>query len=305
MITTFSTMRLPVSRLRSRLPIIAMMLAVSLLLSGCGMALRLGYNQGPSLAFRWLDGYVAFDDAQSLRARVALDDWFSWHRRTQLPDYAELLARAQAELPGTATSERMCAWGQDLRARFDTAIERAVSAVAEILPTLSVQQIATLEKRYAEKNDEYRGDFLQRDPAKRKKAAVRREIERAEDFYGRLDEAQRDFVGRSIAESPWDGDIAYAERLRRQQDLLAVARRLAARRAAPAEAEAEVRAYLKRFQRSPHEPYRLYLARLTDHNCSYAAALHNLTTAEQREKAVKKLKGYEDELRALAGESSS
>jgi hypothetical protein len=51
MITTFNTMRLPVPRRRSRLPIIAMMLAATLLLSGCGMALRLGYNQGASLAF--------------------------------------------------------------------------------------------------------------------------------------------------------------------------------------------------------------------------------------------------------------
>jgi len=54
-----------------------MMLAATLLLSGCGVALRLGYNQGPSLAFRWLDGYAEFDDAQSLRVRGALDEWFT------------------------------------------------------------------------------------------------------------------------------------------------------------------------------------------------------------------------------------
>ena len=282
-----------------------MMLAVTVLLSGCGMALRLGYNQGPSLAFRWLDGYAEFDDAQSLKVRAGLEDFFAWHRRTQLPDYAELLARAQAELPDSSTAERMCAWSQELRARFDTALERAVPTLAEIVPTLSLQQLASIEKQYAAKNGEYRDEFLQRDPAKRRKAATEREIERAEDFYGRLDEAQRAFVARSIAESPWDGDLAYAERLRRQQDLLAMARRLAANRAAPAEAEAEVRAWMKRLQRSPHESYRRYQARLIDHNCSYAAGLHNLTTAEQRKKAAKKLKGYEGELRALAGEGAS
>ena len=59
------------------------MLAATLLLAGCGIALRLGYNQGPSLAFRWLDGYAEFDDAQSLRVRAALDEFFNWHRRTQ------------------------------------------------------------------------------------------------------------------------------------------------------------------------------------------------------------------------------
>ena len=282
-----------------------MMLAVSVLLASCGMALRLGYNQGPSLAFRWLDGYAEFDDAQSLRVREGLDDFFAWHRRTQLPDYADILARARAELPAVATAERMCAWSELLRARFDTALERAVPTLAEVVPTLSLQQLASIEKQYGVKNAEYRGDFLQRDPAKRRKAATQREIERAEDFYGRLDEAQRAFVARSIAESPWDGDLAYAERLRRQQDLLAVARRLSTNRAAPAEAEAEVRAWMKRLQRSPHENYRRYQARLIEHNCSYAAELHNLTSAEQRRKAVKKLKGWEDELRALAGDGAS
>jgi hypothetical protein len=253
----------------------------------------------------WLDGYAEFDDAQTLRVRAALDEWFAWHRRTQLPDYADLLARARAELPGSATAERMCAWSNDLRARFDTAIEHAVPAMAEIMPTLSAQQIASIEKRYASRNDEYRDDFLHRDPAKRKKAATEREIERAEEFYGRLDDAQRAFVVRAVAESPWDGDMAYAERLRRQQDMLAIVRRLAATRASPAEAEAEIRGYLKRIERSPQEAYRRYLARLVDYNCVYAAALHNLTTAEQRQKAAKKLKGYEEELRALAGESAS
>ena len=282
-----------------------MMLALSVLLSGCGLALRIGYNQGASLALRWLDSYAEFDDAQTLRVRAALDEWFVWHRRTQLPDYADLLARARAELPGSATAERMCAWSNDLRARFDTAIEHAVPAMAEIMPTLSAQQIASIEKRYATRNDEYHDDFLHRDPAKRKKAATEREIERAEEFYGRLDDAQRAFVVRAVAESPWDGDMAYAERLRRQQDMLAIVRRLAATRATPAEAEAEIRGYLKRIERSPQEAYRRYLARLVDYNCVYAAALHNLTTAEQRQKAAKKLKGYEEELRALAGEGAS
>ncbi len=282
-----------------------MMLALSALLSGCSVALKIGYNQGPSLAFRWLDGYVEFDDAQSQRVRGALDDWFAWHRRTQLPDYADLLARAQTEMQSAATPERMCTWSNELRARFDTAIERAVPALAEIVPTLSSQQIANIEKKYVSRNDEYRDDFLQRDPAKRRKAAVKREIERAEDFYGRLDSAQREFVARAMAESPWDGDIAYTERLRRQQDVLTILRRLTKSKASAGEAEAEVRAYLRRLERSPHETYRHYAVRLVDFNCGFAAALHNLTTAEQRKNAAKKLKGYEDDLRALAADGAS
>ena len=268
------------------------------------MVVKIGYGQASPIAFRWLDGYVDFNDAQSLRARTALDDWLAWHRRTQLPDYADLLARARTELAAPVTPERMCSWAREIRARIDTGFERAEPVLAEMLPTLTVQQIVHIEKRYAEKNEDYRDDFLDREPAKRRKAAIRREVERAEMFYGRLDDAQREFVAQSVARSPWDGVLEYSERLRRQQDVLAMIRRLAASRATPADAGAEIRAFVQRLNRSPRENYRRYAETLIDYNCSFAAALHNLTTAEQRGTAARKLKDYEDELRSLAADAS-
>jgi hypothetical protein len=304
MTTTFSTMPPPDSRRRSRLPIIAALLVAMLALSACGIAVRLGYNQGPSLAFRWLDSYVDFDDAQSLRVRSGLDEWFAWHRRTQLPDYAELLARARAEVVDPVTPERMCAWGRDLRARIEAGLEHAAPVLAQIAPTLSLQQLASIEKRNAEKNDDYRGDFLDRVPAKRMKAAIRREIERAEMLYGELDEAQREFVAGAVARSPWNGDLAYAERLHRQRDLLSVLRRLSTTRAAPAQADAEIRAYMQRIERSPRDEYRRYAERMAEFNCGFAAALHNRTSEGQRRVAATRLKAYEDELRALAADAS-
>ncbi len=60
--------------------------------------LKLGYGQASGFGFRWLDRYADFDDAQSLRLRTGLDEWFAWHRRSQLPDYADLLARARTEV---------------------------------------------------------------------------------------------------------------------------------------------------------------------------------------------------------------
>ena len=268
------------------------------------MAVKIGYDQASPLVFRWLDSYVDFNDAQSLRVRTALDDWFAWHRRTQLPDYADLLARARTEVAAPVTPERMCWWAREIRARIDTGFERAEPVLAEVLPTLTVQQIASIEKRYAEKNEDYRDDFLDREPAKRRKAALRREVERAETFYGRLDDAQREFVAQSVARSPWDGELAYSERLRRQRDVLAMIRRLAASHATPAEADAEIRAFVQRLDRSPRENYRRHNETLIDYNCRFAAALHNLTSAEQRRTAARKLKDYEDEFRALAADVS-
>ncbi len=307
MITTFNTMPLPVSRrVRSRPTIIAaLLLSLTLTLCGCGMVVKLGYNQGSSIAFRWLDGYVDFDDAQSLHVRAALDEWFSWHRRTQLPDYAELIARAEIEVLGDATPKRMCVWAAEIRSRIDAGLEHAEPALADFVVTMTPQQIANVEKKYAERNESWRDDFLQRDPAKRREAAVRREIERAEQFYGTLDAAQREMVGRWVAGSPLDADLYYAERLRRQQDALSLLRRLAASRPERTDAEAEIHAYMQRLNRSPRYDHRRNAEALLDYNCAFAAALHNVTSGEQRRAAATKLRDYETDLRALVAEASS
>jgi hypothetical protein len=306
MITTFNTMPPPVFRRACfRLPIIAALLLAAATLCGCSLALRLGYDQGSPIAFRWLDGYVDFNDAQSLRVRSALEEWFAWHRRTQLPDYADLLARAELELAANTTAERTCAWSNEIRSRIDTAFEHARPALVDVVMTLAPQQIANVEKKYAERNKTFRDEYLQRDPAERREAAVEREIERAEKLYGSLDDAQRRMVARRVAASPFDAELSYAERLRRQQDALSLLRRLSAPGATQAEAQAEIAAYVQRLDRAPSDEYRRYAQRLSDYNCAFAAALHNRTSSEQRGIAAKKLKGYELDLRALVADASS
>jgi hypothetical protein len=304
MITMFNAM--PPSTLprpsRRRSIIAALSLLALAALAGCSM-MKFGYGQAGGFAFRWIDGYVELDDAQSLRVRTALGEWFAWHRRTQLPDYADLLARAQGELAADATPERMCAWAGEIRTRIDTALERAIPVVAEVALTLAPAQIAAIEKRNAKANEEWRDDHLQRDPAKRRRAFLQREIERAESFYGGLDPSQREFVARMATSSPYDAELVYAERRQRQQDLLQLLRRLTANGASQAQAEAEIRAWLRSFQRSPRPAYRAYAERVVAHNCAYASALHNGMSGEQRRVAVKKLKGYETDFRALAADA--
>ena len=43
--------------------------------------------------------------------------------------------------------------------------------------------------------------------------------------------------------------------------------------------------------------------KLTRYNCEFGAQLHNTTTAEQRQYAAKKLKGWAGDFRALAADT--
>ncbi len=306
MTTTFNTMlRTALLRNRFRSPIIAALsLALCVLFAGCSL-LKIGYDQASPLAFRWLDSYVDFDDAQSLRVRTALGEAMSWHRRTQLPDYVDVLVRAGNEVQAEVAPERMCAWGRELKGRGDALLQYALPTVVEVALTLTPMQIANIEKQQAKTNAEYRDDHLQRDRDKRRRAAVKREVERAEGLYGDLDDSQRSLVARSVAASPYDAELSHAERLARQQDALALIRRWRESGTGRDDALAQAHGWLQRLERSPRENYRLYAERLADYNCAFASTLHNTTSAAQRREAVKKLKGYEGDLRALIADAAS
>ena len=272
-------------------------------LGGCS-ALRLGYSQAPDLAYWWLDGYVDFSEAQTPRVRDALTAWFKWHRATQLPDYAALLSKAQAQLMEPTTPTQACQWYEDVSVRFDTAFERALPAMAEVVQTATPQQLQHLERRFAKLNQELQTEYAQADAEERAKAAAKRVLERAESFYGKLDEAQRERVVGGLPNSPFDADVWLAERKARQQDLLQTVRRLIAEKAGTEQIQAAVRVLVERSRRSPRDAYRAYQQRLTQHNCAMAAQIQNLTTPTQRRHAAQKLKRWEDDLRVLSGDAA-
>jgi hypothetical protein len=286
--------------LQARSAIIAVLCLVLALQSGCS-AIRLGYGQAPDLVYWWLDSYADFDDVQTPRLRDSLAAFFAWHRQTQLPDYAALLERWRAEAPANTTPERACAaWG-DVRKRIDIAVERALPAAAELALTLAPEQLRHMERHYAESNSKFRDEFMQSDPARRLREAVKRTVDRVEMVYGRLDDTQTEQITQWVARSPYDADAALAERERRQQDLLATLRRLIAEHASPAQAGAALRAYAERVARSPREKFRAYADTLEQYNCGVAALIHNATSAEQRQAAVLRLRGWEGDFRALSG----
>jgi hypothetical protein len=291
--------RSAVSGIRSA--IIAVLVA-ALALTGCS-AVRFVYNQAPEFSFWYIDGYFDLDDPQTPLVRNGVAAWFAWHRRTQLPDYADLLVRAQAEVQQDTTPERACAWWGVARERFDAMYEQALPVLADLALSLKAPNFEQLKKRQAKVNAEYADDFLQKDPKDRLAAGVKRAVERAERLYGTLDDAQRALIVRQAELSPFDPEAALAERKLRQAELTQILRALSAGGANRGAAQMALRGYAQRAWTSPREPYRRYIERLTEFTCQAAATFHNTTSAAQRRTAVERLKGWEADARALAAEA--
>ena len=272
------------------------------MLSGCS-ALRIGYSTAPDLVYWWLDGYVDFTSDQTPRVREALKQWFAWHRRTQLPDYAMLLDRAQGEVVADITPARVCEWQGDFVKRAHIAFERIAPATADLMLTGTPAQLQHLERRYAKYNDKFRKDYLQADLRKRAQATLKRTVDRIESLYGDLDDAQVAFVAEALSRSPFDPELWLDERKARQQEALQLLRRTSVASdgvaASKEPAQAALLAYVAQLEHSPRSGYQRYSEKLTAFNCSFAARLHNITRPDQRQAAARKLDGWEGDLRAL------
>ena len=287
--------------------IIAAALGLLALLAGCSMALKLSYNQGPTLLYWWMDGYVDFEADQTPRVKQLIDAWFRWNRRDELPAYAQLLDRTQAQvLDPVLTPQQMCATAQEVKLMLHRAYEQAVPSLAEVALTLTPEQAHTLEKRFQKNNRKFRDEFMDGDRDDRIKAQVKKAQERLELVYGSVDEAQHQRLVQIVSASPYDPDRWLAERQQLQQEMLQALRQLQAARAARtdpgplmAQAQAALREIGRHTDQSPREAYRAQQQRVWDYNCALAAQMHNTMSPSQRQHAQRKLQRWEEDLRSL------
>lgn len=275
------------------------LLVLAMLLTACS-SLKLGYNSLPDVAYWWLDGYVDFSEAQTPRVREDLARLQMWHRRAELPRYAQLLQRLEQLAPVDVTASQVCAVATEIAERLTAIGDQAEPAVVTLALGLSPAQLAQLDKKYQKNNAQYRREWLALSPVELHNKRYQLLVERSEQFYNRLDEAQRAALRSQVERSVFDARLVLAERQRRQQDALVTLKKLAGRPMALAEARALVHAYLHRVQTSPDPVNRRYQEALIQESCQTIAALHNSTNAVQRESAGRRLRSYQQDLRDLS-----
>ncbi len=271
------------------------------LLSGCS-ALQIGYNNAPSLTYWWLDSYVDFNEAQSPQVRADLAALHAWHRKTELPAYAATLRKLQQLAPANVRPEQVCDLSAEVRGHLQRLSDRAEPAITALAPALGKEQLDHLARQFEKRNRKWREEWLEGTPAQRQARRIDKTVERAEMFYGRLDEAQLAVIRNRVASSSFDAQLSYREALRRQQDMLQTLKEHAGGAAHATHVKAEILALLERSLNSPDATYRRHLETMVMEGCQTIAALHNSTTPAQRLRAIEVLQGYETDARTLAAE---
>jgi len=279
----------------------ATLAACGLLLQGCS-TVKLAYNQVPHLAYWQLNSYLGLSETQTERVRDELGDLHQWHRDTMLPRHAELLQKVQQQLPSAISPGQACRTYDAVRTQIDKVIAQAEPKLAWLAAQLTDTQIRNLQKKQADSNADWKKEWVDITPDKLREQRFKQLLSRAEGFYGALDEPQKSALRTFIAQSSFDPQRTYAERLRRQKDLVQVLQKIAEDRTNTDQARSLLRGYLARFQTSPDAAYQRYAQALVEEGCEGFSSVHNAMTAAQRLKAVQSVKGYEQDFLVLAAQ---
>lgn len=264
-------------------------------------AVKLGYDNLPTLAMWRVNSYLSLDDAQQALAQSRLESLHAWHRRTQLDDYTALLRTIQRRIgDGDPVSQaEVREWRMQVLERWRPIARQAAPGVAEVAFRLEPRQLERMRAEFARDNEKARREWLPGDERGRTEARVKRYVSRGETFLGPLTEAQKQAVRRIAAEAPAAEGEWLDRRAARQQDLLATMARIRAERPPEAVATRWMQEHLLRYAEVRDEPGRDGAAASLSMADVTSATLLAMATPKQREHLHRTLQDWIDLLDSL------
>jgi len=284
----------------------AVMLAAALV--GCS-SLRLGYTFADTYLNYTLGTSFDLDDTQTALVRARVQALRDWHRTTQLPDYIAYLERLQATFgdPAGAGGPSAGQWRAadvlNVQREFNTRLlligEHAAPDLAQLALSLRPAQIDAFAAKLGRDAAKARAEAARRDTLD---ARVEHTVEQIENWAGALNGAQINVIRQALANAPDLQALWLEERERRDRDLLALLRDVIRDPPQQPVVARRLQDYFKQIEQ-PTEPARG--ARVKQRREAYAAMLApviNRMTAEQRTAMQRKLRGYAEDLAALAAD---
>jgi hypothetical protein len=269
---------------------LAVLLAAGVL-SGCS-AMRVGYDNADTF-LRWrLTSYLDVHGEDSDQLDEAIEAFLQWHRLRALPEYQRIADEAATRLARGLSREDLV-WGYDsLIAQSRQALRVAAIEIAPLLDRLDEEQIRHIEGRFAEDNRKFAREYLRGSDAERRARRLERNIERMEDWVGRLSDEQVERVRQYSGRAPLFDEHRDRDRKRLQAEFLAVVRAREAQKRLP-----ELAA---NWDRGRDAEYRTANAALLQEYYAMVLDIDRALSAEQRAKAVARLRSFAEDFSALA-----
>lgn len=258
-------------------------------------AVRLAYDNADTFLHWRLTGYVKVSGKAADELDDRIDDFLAWHRARALPQYARLSADAARRL-AVGLSPADLVWGYDaFVAQAKESLHQAAERIAPMLDRLTPEQLAQLEKRFAEDNRKFSRENRGSEKERRIRRA-KRTAGQLEEWVGKLNKAQVERVRQMSERVPLYDDLRERERKRLQAEFLAIVR--------AHEAQKRLPAFVNTWERG-RDPALAAMSQIW--RGEYEKMLIDIDrslSAEQRAKAVARLRGFSEDFAVLASASA-
>jgi hypothetical protein len=276
-----------------------------MVVAGCSMVGRLGYENLPRLATWRADSYLSLTSDQRAAATRRFEALHDWHRTTQLDDYIALLREVQRHVAaGDVDEARIRQWRMQAFERWRPIAEHAAPGVVEVVATLTPAQLQHLREALERDNDRLRKTWMPADRSERIEARGRRYVERAETFLGSLSAEQKQYARRLAAQVPDSEDAWFRQRLERQQDLVGLMERIRRERPDAATATGWMREHLLRYAPTREAAERGVESSLAASD-AMSAAMFAMATPKQKQHLLQKLEEWIGLLQSLKPEAGA
>lgn len=165
---------------------------IVLVLSGCGA--KLFYERIDTVVGWYLGSLVSLDSTQRSSLQQWLEISLDWHRTSQLERYAAFLRDLEARLAAPLSYEDYDRARVTVESFWRDLIDGTVPRAAELLGSLSAQQVDELMVSLEEEDREESEQLAGRTPEERAEERAKRLRRGVERWTGRLDAEQRAVV---------------------------------------------------------------------------------------------------------------
>jgi hypothetical protein len=263
------------------------------LLSGCS-TVRLVYDNADTYLHWRVQTYLDLEGemADELDERIAA--FMAWHRAQALPKYAQLAEEATRRFERRLQPADLV-WGYDsIIAQARESLRAAAVQGAPLFDRLTPQQITHLERRVAEDNRRFQRENLRGSERERRRRRTERNVERLEDWVGRLSQTQRERVKQYSERAPLLDEFRDRDHKRIQAEFLAMVR--------AKEAKKRLADLAANYDRGRDPAYVAALEASRKEYFAMALDIDRSLSDPQRARAVGELRRYAEDFRTLAQE---
>ena len=279
-----------------------LLLIVVMTVAACS-SVRFTYNHGDTLLYWWLNAYLDLDSEQSGWVKKDIDNLFSWHRKSQLKDYTELLRNGQRQLAGTMTQADLLGDFGDIKTRAELLTFKALPELADLARSVRPEQIAQMEKKFSSNNDDYRKKFLRGDTEKRQKVRFQKSMEQFELWFGAFSREQEAQLRKASDARPLNNEIWLDERMLRQKRIVATLRKIQSEKLGKDAAIALLHNMVKElFDRLDAPERKAFFDSYIDSSCQMILTAVRIATPAQKAHAHKRMQGWIDDFTTLAAD---